>query len=461
MNILNNLKTSVKLIGSFLIIAILTGAVGTIGIYYLRQIAAADIETYEHETVPISQLQEIAVAFQRTRVNLRDLILSKSPEESQKYVDTIKELSTDIDKVQAEYEALIVSQEMRTLFDDYTKSYEEFIPFRDQIMSLALADKQDEALTLMRGDAVATAKAVEANIDAMVAMKADQAKQTADANTAEAGQATTIMIIFAVVTVLLGIGLGVIISRSISAPLGTLTNMAEALSVGNLVREVSDQEKDKVRLRRDEIGTIGQAFDGLISYMQNMSVAAATIADNDLTISVTPKSEKDELGNAFAKMIAGLRSVIGQVAESAGTVSAAASQLASASDQSGKATNQIATTIQQVAAGTTQQSEEVARHPVRWSRWDVLSKASPKAPRNKPRRLAKHPKSQPELIPPSSKLLPTLSLLPAILPKLQNNLAMALRPSRKRSRAWKASARKWDCPPPKWKRWAIVPVRLA
>src|ERR1044072_3010550 len=176
MNVLNNLKTSVKLISSFMIIAILTAVVGVLGIIYIRQIDAADAKLYQNQTVPISQLQEIAVAFQRTRVNMRDLLLSKSPEESQKYVDTINQLSKDIDKVEAEYETLILSQEMHTLFNDYTKSYKEFIPFRDQIISLALADKKDDALTLMRGDAFTTAKAVEANIDAMVTMNAEQAK---------------------------------------------------------------------------------------------------------------------------------------------------------------------------------------------------------------------------------------------------------------------------------------------
>lgn len=78
MNVLNNMKTNTKLIGSFLIIAILTAIVGVLGIIYIRQIDAADTKLYQNQTVPIGQLQEMAVSFQRTRVNLRDLLLSKS-----------------------------------------------------------------------------------------------------------------------------------------------------------------------------------------------------------------------------------------------------------------------------------------------------------------------------------------------------------------------------------------------
>ena len=120
MNVLNNMKTSVKLIGSFMIIAVLTAVVGVLGIIYINQIDAADTRLYQNQTVPISQLQEMSVSFQRIRVNLRDIILAKTPQETQQYADTIEELSADIDKVEAEYEALILTEEMQTLFDEYS-----------------------------------------------------------------------------------------------------------------------------------------------------------------------------------------------------------------------------------------------------------------------------------------------------------------------------------------------------
>jgi methyl-accepting chemotaxis protein len=152
-----------------------------------------------------------------------------------------------------------------------------------------------------------------------------------------------------------------IINNNITRPLGLVTQMSQSLSVGNLVREMSAAEKDKVRNRQDEIGAIGQAFDGLINYMQGMAEAATTIANNDLTLTVSPNSAKDELGNAFAKMVDGLRDVIGQVAKSANEVTSAAAQLAQASEHSGVAASQIATTIQQVAQGTAQQTSGVTK----------------------------------------------------------------------------------------------------
>ena len=361
MKALNNLKTSVKLIGGFMLLAIITAVVGGIGVIQMRQLDTSYSKMYTNYTVPIDQLGDIAVAFQRTRVNLRDMMLAQTPAERQKYANTIDELSTTINEKSAEYESLIVTAEMKDMFSEYTKLYQNFITDRDEIMRLTDEEKNDEALTLLRGDAYQTAKELETQIDLMRDTKTQQADDISITNTAEATRATTTMIIFSAAGVIVAIVLGLVISTSISTPLGMVAKMAKELSIGNTLRDMSDAEKDQIRQRKDEVGVIGVAFDQLINYMQEMGVAATTIANNNLTVAITPKSQHDELGNAFALMISGLRSVIGQVAQSAQSVSIAASQLASASDQSGKATNQIATTIQQVASGTTQQSEEVSK----------------------------------------------------------------------------------------------------
>ncbi len=358
---IDNLKTSIKLIGAFIIMAILTGAVGAFGINYIRQIDEADTRLYQNYTVPIAQLDQLGIAFQRIRVNMRDAILIDDAKEQQAKYDTIKELSAEMDSVADEYKALIETQEMRDYFAEYLAAKKEFDPYLDEMIALDKAGESDAALEILLGDAYASARAIQDQITAMMEMKVELAKDIADENTAAAKQANVIMLGVIAAGVLIALGFGIVISRSITVPLSLVVKISKALSVGDLARQMSDAEKDSVRLRQDEIGEIGKSFDQLINYMQSMGVAATAIAENNLTASVTPKSEKDELGNAFAKMVAGLRDAVGQVAESANAVSAAAAQLASASEQTGDASRQIATTIQQVALGITQQTAGVTK----------------------------------------------------------------------------------------------------
>ena len=358
---INNLKTSVKLIGAFIIMAIITGVVGIFGINYINIIDEADTRLYQHYTVPIMQLDKLGIAFQRIRVNIRDAILINDAETEKTKYDTINELSIQMDITATDYEALIETQEMRKIFDEYAAAKATFDPYLDQMIALDKEGKSDEAQEILQGDAYTSARTTQDKLTEMMDMKMALAKDIADGNTAAANQATTIMLIVIAAGITLAIGFGVVISRSITVPLSIVVTTANALSVGDLQRDLSDQTKDKVRMRQDEIGDIGKAFDQLINYMQGMGIAATSIADNDLTTTVTPKSAKDELGNSFAKMLAGLREVIGQVADSANAVSVAAAQLATASEQSGEATGQIATTIQQVALGTAQQTAGVTK----------------------------------------------------------------------------------------------------
>ena len=169
------------------------------------------------------------------------------------------------------------------------------------------------------------------------------------------------LIIIGSICVLFSLFLGFVITRSITNPLQLVVKIAQALAEGDLGRDLSNQKKDTVRLRRDEIGDIGKAFDGVINYMQSMGAAATTISNNDLTARITPKSSRDELGNAFEKMILGLQNAIRQVAESANLVTSAAGHLANAAEQTGRATNQIAVTIQHVAQGTAEQTAGVTK----------------------------------------------------------------------------------------------------
>ena len=160
---------------------------------------------------------------------------------------------------------------------------------------------------------------------------------------------------------LLAILLGIVISNSISKPLGLLVKIANSVATGDLVRDLDEKTKDSVRLRKDEVGDIGKAFDKVILYMQNLGDIATQIAQNDLTVVVLPKSAKDEVGHSFVNMIAGLRDAVGQVALSAHNLTSASDQLAASAGEARRATAQIASTVQEVAKGISQQTDNVTK----------------------------------------------------------------------------------------------------
>ncbi len=162
-----------------------------------------------------------------------------------------------------------------------------------------------------------------------------------------------IIFIALLVVVLIGCG-GYLLARSIAKPVVAMRDVTIKLAEGDVNQQVNVRSQD-------EIGQMAKAFQQMIEYIQEMAVAANRLAQGDLTAEVTPRSNQDALGNAFAQMIVSLRSTVGKVADSANRLISAADQLALIANQAGQATSQIATTVNQVAMGTTQQSASVTK----------------------------------------------------------------------------------------------------
>ncbi|MBK8421964.1 methyl-accepting chemotaxis protein [Candidatus Villigracilis saccharophilus] len=176
--------------------------------------------------------------------------------------------------------------------------------------------------------------------------------------TSEANAATTQLAIFSVIMIVVSIVLvsliAFIFSRGITKPVKLMVDISNHLAMGDIDQKLEYKSQD-------EFGLLADSIREIVGYQKEMSSAANAISTGILTYDVRPKSDKDELGNAFSKMIAGLRETIGLVAQSASAITSAASQLTTAAEQSGEATSQIATTIQQVALGTAQQTEGVTK----------------------------------------------------------------------------------------------------
>jgi methyl-accepting chemotaxis protein len=150
-------------------------------------------------------------------------------------------------------------------------------------------------------------------------------------------------------------------SGQIAGPIQVVSGAMNKLAQGDLLKDIDVQKRESILKRRDEIGQMGEALQNVVGYLSTMASTAEAIAAGDLTVEVTPRSDQDVLGHAFARMVRGLRDIVQGVAQNAQALEAAATELAEAANQAGQVTGQIATTIQQVAKGTSQQSEAASR----------------------------------------------------------------------------------------------------
>jgi len=139
---------------------------------------------------------------------------------------------------------------------------------------------------------------------------------------------------------------------TISKPLASLVKTSKALAEGDVNQEI------KVKAN-DEVGDLAAAYSRVIEYMKEMAEATGKVADGDLSIETKPRSDRDVLGHAHARLIAKQRELIGKTAAAAANVAEASKQLTRASEQTAQATQQITATVQSVARGAGEQSSSL------------------------------------------------------------------------------------------------------
>ena len=155
---------------------------------------------------------------------------------------------------------------------------------------------------------------------------------------------------------LLGILFGLLaawfITRIITVPISNIALVAKEISLGEVDHDITIESKD-------EIGMLAAAFRKLIEYMKELGIAAKRIADNDLTVVVEPKSDKDALGQSFRTMVMNLTSMIRQLAENATQLVTTANQIATSSEEMSRGSQDQAEQVNQVSAAIEQMTSTI------------------------------------------------------------------------------------------------------
>ena len=160
--------------------------------------------------------------------------------------------------------------------------------------------------------------------------------------------AGTATVTLALLSTLAALALGVIIAftsaKSITEPLVNLMGVAKQIGeAGDLDHEIDIR-------RNDEIGGLARTFAGMVNYLKEMASVSEAIAGGNLGVEVKARSKNDTLGNAFARMTAGLRSLVRDGRDAATQVASASNQVAGASDESAKVSLQTSSAIDEVTS---------------------------------------------------------------------------------------------------------------
>jgi methyl-accepting chemotaxis protein len=301
-----NLKIASKLLIGFLLISVVAGGIGYVGITQISKVATADEMLYAHMTIPLMHLADLNKGFLNIRVNVRDLMLARTENESKTYQENLSQLEQDIQTYIAAYEEDLTTQEEKDIYKEFSKGVDVYFADVQQFIQLLNASNKQGALDYMRGDFLAQAKYTSDQLDKLRDIKVGLAKQTSESNTKLAKDAKLIMLSFIGVGIVLAIGLGLWLASIVGRPLRKITRVCDRLAIGDLDQEVN------LLSTKDEIGALAESMTKIISSQKELAEVANRVAKGDLDLHIIERSEKDVLSQSMQQVLNALTGLVNE-----------------------------------------------------------------------------------------------------------------------------------------------------
>ena len=301
-----DLRIGTKLIASFVLVAVIAGVVGYFGYTGIATIAGHQDEMYGDCLVSIRDLGYANAALLVARGDVRNLFMSKTQADREKYANIIKTESKKVDDLIAKYgqsKLLPEETEQLALFQKHWKAYSDV---RDRALDMALNGQAEKGLVLIDGPArnelTTSRKALRALIDLNAGVADDLDKRT----DAQVSSSTTALFVAVGIAMAAAIVLGLFIARIIGIPVKKIAAAAEKMSTGDVNVDMAMKET------KDEIGVMARSFSTMVANIKDHAESAHQISSGNLTIEVKPRSEQDVLGTSLKLAVTSLRGLVAE-----------------------------------------------------------------------------------------------------------------------------------------------------
>jgi len=270
-----DMKIGAKLISAFIVVSVITAIVGYMGVANMGKIAEMAATSYAKETVAIVYLKQADVDLINMARAEKNLLLASTLEEREKYKATIQTYQAKVDENLEKSRPLIHTDHGKELLVKFEAAWKERQEVEGQIVALAgkdqLAQKRD-SVELSFGLGRQKADAAETALAELVTVKEDNAKKVVVKTDEVYRSSRALMIALVLGCILLGLGLGVFISRSIANPLKQLAETARKIAEGDVNQKIDFQS-------RDEVGMLAESFRAFINAVNGLVVDAKMLSE--------------------------------------------------------------------------------------------------------------------------------------------------------------------------------------
>lgn len=318
-----NLKTAVKLIFAFVIIAIILAFIGFFGLSNMGKLNESMDSMYTNNLLPINNLSAAQISVIKLKVAIRDFYIANTNADKDKVVQTIKEerkvVDEKIDIYRKKMTALEDEKKLEVL-KEFGPIFENYNKLIDQAVQLGYAGKDEEFRAMLSGDIPKLNGQLITVLDNIVDSNVEFAENASKDGQALYASSRTITITVIIVALLISIGFGYFISQIIARPLNRVVGLVGKVASGDL-RETTDIDtKDEIgklaKSINDMVLTLRKTVGGILASAESVSAASQQISASTEEIASGSTSQANA-AQTMNELFKELSTAINSVARSA------------------------------------------------------------------------------------------------------------------------------------------------
>ncbi|MBJ6802527.1 HAMP domain-containing methyl-accepting chemotaxis protein [Geomonas propionica] len=293
---IQDMKIGTRLSAGFGIILLLLLVIGAISVFGMLKIDQGLETIVKKDYAKIKLANESADNVSTIVSCIKSMVIESDPlarrEENKKIEQARQQYKAAMDKL----EKLESTEKGKALIGKAKLSLDNARKANNQAIELALAGNSARAATVFEKEAEPLCAAIDSAFRELVQYQEQGIEERYGDAAALSSRSRVIALSLALFAVAIGAVIGYLITRSISRPVSALSACADKLALGDVDVDIDTEGKD-------EIALLARSFKNMADNIKEASLAAERVAHGDLSVQVTPKSERDLMGNNLSSMI--------------------------------------------------------------------------------------------------------------------------------------------------------------
>ncbi|MBC3973269.1 methyl-accepting chemotaxis protein [Xanthomonas translucens] len=352
---LGNMKIGIRLTCASLIVAAIGACIGAIGIRNSGRINGYATQLYERELLGLSNIKEANINLinaGRARANLQ---LSSTQEERAKHLASLDKYTANVVDYVAKARGSFSSPESKAKLARFDSVWKDYLLHRGRFVEKVAREPLQHTspeLIDLSGKVRGASDELDLLMSELAAIKETRAAEESAATHAIHVSSARMLTAIIVGGVLLGVGMGFFISRSVTKPIGKAVDVANAMAEGDLSVLIEVKSKD-------EAGQLLLAMQRMVGKLQQVvgevNASAQTLAGASEEVNATAQS----LSQASTEQAAGVEETsasleqmtasIGQNTDNARITDGMAAQAARETLEGGEAVVTTVAAMKQIA----------------------------------------------------------------------------------------------------------------